>query len=356
MTIDALTPQNGLRMLVEEFTRLRNDFAQQASRYSDETLTIYFLEDGVPPPRDRLRQPNHVVALWQYMVHAATDADIDRIGFSRPTRFGLTGALLSAFGALEGQDTPLFRRMAFRAGSIVPQDLRDRISILLMHHWMREGVAGKPVLATNSHDLAVWLNLVLTCMATFQPARFRGRTLAVDPFAASIPACEFILSNIPQGPLREESPSPSLAERQFQVALSFAEERREFVAQVANELRASGVEVFYDRFHEAELAQLDMDVLLQRIYHDNSALIVLFVCRDYERKEWCGLEWRALRDLIKKRRGDSIMPMRFDLTEVPGLFSIDGYVDLRNRSPQEAVSLIRQRLLTLSHERPAAPT
>jgi hypothetical protein len=29
---------------------------------------------------------------------------------------------------------------------------------------------------------------------------------------------------------------------------------------------------------------------------------------------------------------------------VPGLFSIDGYLDVRSRTPQEVVELIRQRL------------
>ena len=38
-------------------------------------------------------------------------------------------------------------------------------------------------------------------------------------------------------------------------------------------------------------------------------LIVVVLCADYQQKEWCHLEWRAIRDLIKKRH-DRIMFLR----------------------------------------------
>lgn len=139
---------------------------------------------------------------------------------------------------------------------------------------------------------------------------------------------------------------PPLSQRKFDVALSFPGEKRPFVASVAAALRDAGIEVFYDDFFEADLAQPNLDVLLQTIYHDNSRLIVVFVCADCENKEWCGLEWRAVRDLIKRRRTETIMLMRFDDIEMPGLFSIDGHVDLRKRTPHEASGLIQSRLCT----------
>ena len=56
------------------------------------------------------------------------------------------------------------------------------------------------------------------------------------------------------------------------------------------------------------------------------------------------MEWRAVRDLLKNRKGDSIMLMRFDEAELPGLFSIDGYVNLAQHTPDTAATLIRRRL------------
>ena len=92
------------------------------------------------------------------------------------------------------------------------------------------------------------------------------------------------------------------------------------------------------------LARLDLDTYLQRIYHDGSDLIAVFLCAEYEKKDWCGLEWRAIRDLIKNRNSAAIMPFRFDSTSIPGLFSIDGYVEIGQRSPSDVAALILQRL------------
>lgn len=87
----------------------------------------------------------------------------------------------------------------------------------------------------------------------------------------------------------------------------------------------------------------DLDTYIQSIYHDHSELVVVFLCAEYEKKEWCGLEWRAVRDLLKKKETAAIMPMRFDDTQIPAL-SIDGYVDLANRNLDEVAQLILQRL------------
>lgn len=134
--------------------------------------------------------------------------------------------------------------------------------------------------------------------------------------------------------------------RRFSVAVSFPGEHRNFVKKVARGLAAKwGRErVFYDRDYEAELARPDLDTYLQEIYHDQAELVVVFLSADYERKEWCGLEWRAVRDLLKRRRTAEIMPVRFDDTHIPGLFSIDGYLDVRDRDPEDVAELISQRL------------
>jgi hypothetical protein len=92
--------------------------------------------------------------------------------------------------------------------------------------------------------------------------------------------------------------------KRFLVSLSFPGERRELVSAVAGHLAAAiGRErVLYDKFYEAEFAQPNLDTLLQCLYHEQSELVVVFLSTDYERKEWPGLEWRAIRDLIKKKQ------------------------------------------------------
>lgn len=135
-------------------------------------------------------------------------------------------------------------------------------------------------------------------------------------------------------------------EQRFRVALSFPGERREYVESVAKLLseKMGSDRVLYDKYYEHEFARPNLDTYLQKLYHDESELIVVFLCSEYVEKDWCGLEWRAIKDLIKRRDVSSIMPLRFDGTEVPGLFSIDGYVSIGSRPPQAIADLILRRL------------
>ncbi|MBL7188608.1 MAG: leucine-rich repeat domain-containing protein [Phycisphaerae bacterium] len=133
--------------------------------------------------------------------------------------------------------------------------------------------------------------------------------------------------------------------KRFRVALSFPGEQRDFAEKVADFLgeQFGEDEVFYDKHFEAELARPNADTLVQDIYHDGSELIVVFLCAGYKKKEWCGLEWRAIRDLIKKRKESDIMFIRFDDTPILGSYSIDGYVDARDRTEREVAELIVRR-------------
>jgi hypothetical protein len=106
--------------------------------------------------------------------------------------------------------------------------------------------------------------------------------------------------------------------------------------------------VFYDFDYQPHLARPNIDVLLQTVYRKQSDLVVVFTCEEYAKKEWCGLEWRAVRDMIKSKQDDQIMLVRFDDTLVEGLFGIDGYVDARRFSPREMATMIRSRLSTVT--------
>ena len=101
--------------------------------------------------------------------------------------------------------------------------------------------------------------------------------------------------------------------------------------------------VIYDKHFEVELARPDLYIYLQEIYHAKSELVVVFLCAEYEKKEWCGLEWRAVRDLIKNRRTSDIMPIRFDDTHIRGLFSIDGYINAKEHTPEQIAKYIIER-------------
>jgi hypothetical protein len=140
-------------------------------------------------------------------------------------------------------------------------------------------------------------------------------------------------------------PPPATGYR-FSVALSFPGEHRGYVSRVDAVLaNAIGPDkVFYDERFISELARLNLDTHLQDIYRNKSAIIVVFSGSDYARKQWCGIEWRAIRDIIKNRRDEDVIPVRMDDGEVPGIFSIDGYLDGMKFSAEKVAELILERL------------
>jgi len=71
---------------------------------------------------------------------------------------------------------------------------------------------------------------------------------------------------------------------------------------------------------------------------------VVIVCPNYEPKEWCGLEWKAIFDLLKQRKDEDVMLCRFNHATVKGLHSIAGFVELDGKTAEQAATLILERL------------
>ncbi len=101
---------------------------------------------------------------------------------------------------------------------------------------------------------------------------------------------------------------------------------------------------FYDNNYVSQLARPSLDTLLQEIYRNRSKLIVVFLGTDYQRKDWCGIEFRAIKEIIMERENGRIMFVRTDDGFVDGVFKTDGYVDARKFSPPKIAEFIEQRL------------
>ena len=147
-------------------------------------------------------------------------------------------------------------------------------------------------------------------------------------------------------------PDPPQAKRRFRVALSFPGEHRSRVENIANTLaaRLGREKVLYDKWYAAEFARPNLDTYLSKLYHDESDLIAIFLCQEYTEKEWCALEGRAWRDVLKHKEDERLMFLRLDQAGVPGVYSIDGYLPIRRMSDAEVAAAILQRL-----GEPAAP-
>lgn len=138
-----------------------------------------------------------------------------------------------------------------------------------------------------------------------------------------------------------------MSTKRFRIAFSFTGERRKFVAAVAGLLAArfDQEQILYDHYHEAEFARRDLGIRLPALYHDESELIVVVICPDYDKKQWTGgLEWPAIYDLLSLRRDEGVMLCRFKSAQVAGLYSTAGFVDLDQKTPRQAADLILQRL------------
>jgi hypothetical protein len=203
--------------------------------------------------------------------------------------------------------------------------------------------SSKPIGATNSDPLAIWTNYLLYHLSTTNPGREHAQRIEPDPFSLSLLALERLAEDQSIGKI--DRSNSRLGEIKFRVAMSFPGEKRAYVAEVVSALRPTlGKDaIFYDYDYQAQLAKPNLDTTLQRIYRNQSALVVVFLCAEYAQKQFCGLEWRAIRDIIKIKDDDRVMFIRLDDAPVDGVFSIDGFIDARRFEPQEIAGFIGER-------------
>jgi len=336
-----------------ELLRLQKAFEAEADKFHDLTLTILYFAKGIVPSDRQFRSPNHQIMLWQYYgqmgeSESSVDGLIDDMKRSNIERFGLSGSKFSCYALLEGEPTQNFIRMALRAGNVFSDKEAQRIEFRALHDFssnLPASATGKPVFTGNRNRLAVWLNHVLHHLGRTHPRYMPEAKIDLDPYAASLSAIDALLHK----PDRKSPVSIGIDRMRFQVALSFPGEHRAYVESVASllQMKLGSDAVFYDNYFQPDLARPNLDILLQRIYRDNSDLIVVFLCADYASKEWCGLEWRAIRDIIKQRDDAKVMFLRLDDAPVPGVFGIDGYIDIAAWPADRVAGAIETRLRSL---------
>jgi len=121
----------------------------------------------------------------------------------------------------------------------------------------------------------------------------------------------------------------------YDITLSFAGEDRNYVENVANILADNDIKVFYDKFEEAELWGKDLGIHFEFVYRRSAKYCILFISENYEKKIWTNYEIRNAISRAIETKEDYILPARFDDTEIDGLRTTIGYIDLRNYSPEE---------------------
>ncbi|HEX8870275.1 MAG TPA: TIR domain-containing protein, partial [Lentzea sp.] len=104
----------------------------------------------------------------------------------------------------------------------------------------------------------------------------------------------------------------------YHVALSYAGEDREYVAQVAAALAKHGVRYFYDQEQQVELWGTHLTESLEKIYLEESACVLIFISEWYAVKSWPTQE-RRMAIIRAMEDPESVIPVRFDDTQVRGI-------------------------------------
>ena len=133
---------------------------------------------------------------------------------------------------------------------------------------------------------------------------------------------------------------------EYDVALSFAGEDREYVDQVAGHLQRAGVAVFYDKYEQVDLWGKDLYEHLSDVYQNKARYTVMFVSRHYAEKLWTRHERKSAQARAFRESGEYILPARFDDSEVPGLPDTVGYLDLQRYSPAQLAESICAKLVS----------
>ncbi|WP_300700587.1 toll/interleukin-1 receptor domain-containing protein [uncultured Phocaeicola sp.] len=134
---------------------------------------------------------------------------------------------------------------------------------------------------------------------------------------------------------------------EYDVALSFAGEQREYVERVAKFLKSKDIRVFYDRDVQSVLWGKNLSVALEEIYLDKAQYCIIFISSDYAKKEWTCLEVSAAMERMlhnRPKRIEYILPVQFDKTKIPGIGNTLGYLDGTQYTPEEIGQMVLEKL------------
>jgi len=131
----------------------------------------------------------------------------------------------------------------------------------------------------------------------------------------------------------------------YSIALSFAGEERDYVEQVAIELRNLGVKVFYDNFEQVALWGKDLYQYLNDIYKNRSRYCMVFVSDSYVKKLWTRLEIKSVQARAFESNNEYLLPVLMNKgVSLPGLNDTIGYVDGMTKTPKQLATFALNKI------------
>lgn len=135
----------------------------------------------------------------------------------------------------------------------------------------------------------------------------------------------------------------------YDVALSFANEQREYVESVAKRLSQLEIRYFYDNHEKVNLWGKNLLKYLNEVYFKKSRYCVVFISKEYKEKYWTQYESESIEERSFYQNDDEnfqqyILPVRFDDTEIPGIRNSLGFIYAQEISPAELAEMIHAKL------------
>jgi len=131
---------------------------------------------------------------------------------------------------------------------------------------------------------------------------------------------------------------------EYDIALSFAGEDRNYVEETAKFLQKFGYKVFYDKYEIANLWGKNLYTHLQDIYFKKAKYTVMFISQHYRDKLWTNHERESAQARALSEKVEYILPARFDDTAVPGLLPTINYIDLGSYTPEKFADVIKEKV------------
>lgn len=141
----------------------------------------------------------------------------------------------------------------------------------------------------------------------------------------------------------------------FDVALSFAGEDRDVVAQVAQALTRGGLLVFYDDEYRHSLVGTELTKVLRDVYYNRTRFCAVFISQHYAKFWPNNVERPTILERFFKTESQYLIPIRLDRDEwLEGLPETIGYVSATDRDAQriaqEIVAIVGPRKVPRTEE------
>lgn len=132
---------------------------------------------------------------------------------------------------------------------------------------------------------------------------------------------------------------------EYDVAISYAGQQRELAEVLAKRVKEAGFEVFYDGFYREELWGKDLSEFFDNVYRKESRYCVIIASSEYLERMWSTYERRsAIARSVKERGQEYILPIMFEIVEIPGLPPTIGYVSLEKSTIEQIAEMLIGKL------------